>query len=176
MALSSLSRLRQFSLGIRQVLRAQHQPVRFTGNESMPIEQPMEDYLNVRINTKDNMTHIEGFLVSTGREKTLIKTGPSNACVLCRLNLKNLDYTDVMILSQWVKRDGSIATFEESKLCVKQYRKLIKMIGQAQRCNLLARPADYFVPGPWHDLNTYLEPDRKRDQPMKVIQRQYWKT
>lgn len=107
------------------------------------------------------------------RNQVIVK--PSRACALCSLNLRKLDYTDVMILSQFIKVDGSITPYNESQLCGKQYNRVKKLIEQAQRCNLIKRPPDYFVPGPWHDLNTYLEIDRKRDQPMKIIKKEYWK-
>lgn len=136
---------------------------------------PLEDYLDLRIErTGPEETYIEGIPINTGREDRVIKI-KSEACALCRLNLVSLKYTDVMILGQFIKRDGSLVTYKESKLCKKQYSRIRKMITMAQRCNIIKRPDDYLVPGPWHDLNTYLEWDRKRDQPMKVIKKQYWK-
>lgn len=132
---------------------------------------------NLKLNIKDSLeeTYVEAIPTSTGREGKVIQTDSSSACALCRLNLNNLNYTDVMILSQFIKRNGSIVTYHESKLCSKQYLKVTKLIKQAQRCNLIKRPSDYLVPGLWHDLNTYLEQDRKRDQPMKVVKKEYWK-
>lgn len=140
--------------------------------------QSLEDFLELKIDTKDDVTHVEAVPVPTGREGLVVQVQSElnkEACSLCRLNLKNLAYTDVMIISQFIKKDGSLATIEESKLCAKQYKRVKMLIAQAQRCNLIERPADYLVPGAWHDLNTYLERDRKRDQPMKVIKKQYWK-
>lgn len=134
----------------------------------------VEDYLDLKIEEKENETYIEAVPIPTGREDKLVKV-ESKACVLCRLNLKNLNYTDVMILSQFIKKDGTIATLHESQLCPKQHWKVRQLITKAQRCNLIKRPADYLVTGPWHDLNTYLEPDRRRDQPMKIIKKEYWK-
>lgn len=99
----------------------------------------------------------------------------SVACLLCRLNLRGLNYTDVKILSQFMNPDGSLKTYHESQICSKQYIKVKRLIKQAQRCNLIKRPADYLVPGPWHDLNTYIEVDRRRDQPMTVVKKEYWK-
>uniref|UniRef100_A0A6G1S4L8 28S ribosomal protein S18a, mitochondrial n=1 Tax=Aceria tosichella TaxID=561515 RepID=A0A6G1S4L8_9ACAR len=137
---------------------------------------------NLKLNVKElatDETLIEAVPVDTGRAKNLVNindtTTTSTACVLCRLNLRNLSYTDVMILSQFIKRNGSMVTYHESKLCTKQYRKVVELIKKAQRCNLIQRPPGYLVPGAWHDLNTYLEPDRKRDQPMKVVKKEYWK-
>lgn len=137
---------------------------------------PIEDFLDLKFEQKENETYVEAVPIDTGREGRVIQVPSSKeACALCRLNLKNLNYTDVMILSQFVKRDGSLATYHESKLCPKQYRNIIRLIKQAQRCNLISRPANYLVPGPWHDLNTYLERDRRRDQPMKIVKKEYWK-
>lgn len=137
-------------------------------------QQSIEDYLDVKIEERENETYVEGLPVETGREKSVVKV-ESKACALCRLNLFGLHYTDIMILAQFIKRDGSIATYHESKLCTKQYLQVKRLIKQAQRCNLIKRPPDYLVPGPWHDLNTYLEIDRKRDQPMKIVKPEYWK-
>lgn len=137
----------------------------------------VEDNLYLDIKESENETIVEAIPTKTGREQRLIPAEPSHseACALCRLNLRNLDYTDVLILAQFIKKNGSIVTYHESKLCGKQYRKVVRLIARAQRCNLIKRPADYLVPGPWHDLNTYIEPDRRRDQPMKVIKKEYWR-
>lgn len=144
-----------------------------TGRES---SHYIEDNLKLKITESPNETYIDVEPVNTGRENRLIEVPEATkACVLCRLNLTNLDYTDVMILGQFVKRNGSIVTFHESNLCPKQYTKILRLIKKAQRCNLMERPADYLVPGPWHNMNTYLELDRRRDQPMKVVKKEYWK-
>lgn len=136
----------------------------------------IEDNLRLQVHTKDNQTLVEAIPCPTGREGKVVHVDDSSgSCALCRLNLKNLHYTDVKILSQFVKKNGSIVTYHESNLCSKQYNKVLKLIKQAWRCNLMDRPADYLVPGPWHDLNTYLEIDRKRDYPLKVVKKQYWK-
>lgn len=140
----------------------------------------LEDYLDVKVTHNDEVTYIDAVPISTGREGKIveIKTDHSETepCALCRLDLTNLHYTDVMILSQFIKKDGSLATYHESKLCSKQYIRVKKMIRDAQRCNLIPRPPDYLVPGPWHNLNTYLEIDRKRDQPKAIIKKEYWRT
>lgn len=134
----------------------------------------LEDNLKLKVDEGSDKTYVEAIPTNTGREGKVLKSDPG-CCTLCRLNLRNLQYTDVMILSQYIKRNGQLVTYHESKLCTSQYRKIIRLIKQAQRCNLIQRPADYLSPGPWHDLNTYLEPDRKRDQPMKVVKPEYWK-
>lgn len=133
-----------------------------------------EEFLKLSLEEREDGTYVDAKPISTGRENILISKKSGDSCVLCSLNLRNLNYTDVLILSQFIKKDGSLATYHESKLCSKQYRKVMKLIQQAQRCNLIERPPDYLVPGPWHDLNTYIEPDRRRDQPMKIINKAYW--
>ena len=137
----------------------------------------IEDNLKLEVKELPKETHIEAIPTDTGRGKSLLKPHDAHtgACALCRLNLRNLNYTDVMILSQFIKRNGSMVTYHESKLCSKQYFRVVDLIKKAQRCNLIQRPPDYLVPGAWHDLNTYIETDRKRDQPMKVIKKEYWK-
>lgn len=136
----------------------------------------IEDNLRLQVRTDEKQTIVEATPTPSGREGKVVQVeGSDGACALCRLNLKNLDYTDVKILSQFVKKNGSIVPYHESNVCSKQYRRVLRLIKQAWRCNLMERPQDYLVPGPWHDLNTYLEPDRKRDTPMKVIKKQYWK-
>lgn len=131
--------------------------------------------VDVKLNPNKNESYIETSITKTGREGNVVKGGSQTACSLCRHNITNLQYTDVMILSQFLEKDGKLLDYRESNLCGKQYAKVKRLIAQAQRCNLMPRPADYLVPGPWHDLNTYLEPDRQRDQPMKVIKKEYWK-
>lgn len=126
-----------------------------------------------------NTTHIKSIACPTGREGKVVPT-PDNtindkACSLCRLNLRNLSYTDVLILEQFIGPDGKQFTRHESNLCQRKFMLVKTLIEKARRCNLIDRPSDYFVPGPWHDLNTYLERDRKRDQPMRVVKKQYWK-
>lgn len=133
----------------------------------------IENNLKLSIKNLPNETHIETNIVDNNDAQSKIDL--DKACALCRLNLRPLNYTDVMILSQFIKRNGSLVTYHESNLCSKQYLNVMKLIKQAQRCNLIQRPPDYFVPGAWHDLNTYLEIDRRRDQPIKIIKKQYWK-
>ena len=130
----------------------------------------LEDNLKLKIDERPNETYVE--TIMTEENPAQIQAKP---CVLCRLNLRGLDYTDVMILSRFIKKNGEIMTYHESNLCSREYNRIIRLIEQAQRCNLIERPADYFVPGVWHDLNTYIERDRRRDQPMELIKKQYWR-
>lgn len=135
--------------------------------------------VKVEIFEDKETTYVNSVLVPTGRENMVVKTPDTtsneHSCALCRLNLVGLHYTDVLILEQFLAPNGNLVTYHESKLCQKQYMLIRRLVKHAQRCNLIRRPADYFVPGPWHNLNTYIEPDRRRDQPMRVVKPQYWK-
>lgn len=71
--------------------------------------------------------------------------------------------------------NGQVMEIKDTKLCIKQHKLVKRLISQAQRCNIMKRPSDYLIPGPWHDMNTYVERDRRRDQPMKVVKPEYWK-
>ena len=61
-------------------------------------------------------------------------------------------------------------------LCARSYAKIKYLVKQAQKAKLLPRPPGYVTDGPWDDLNTYFEfPKRHRDQPMRIIKKEYWK-
>lgn len=82
---------------------------------------------------------------------------------------------DVLILGQFLKKDGNIMTFQESQLCGRKYFLVKQLIKKAQICKLLPRPSEWEVYGAWDELNTYHDwPPRYRDQPMKIIQKHYW--
>lgn len=161
-------------------------PIHLRGNLSRLMSQEVESKekevrqirfvptMDLKLHETEGETYVEAIPIDTGRNAVLLKKD-SDACVLCRLNLKGLDYTDIKIISQFLNPDTTLVSLKESKLCLKQYNILTKLLEKARRCNLIQRPSDYFVPGPWHDLNTYLETDRKRDQPGKFIRKQYWK-
>lgn len=61
-------------------------------------------------------------------------------------------------------------------LCNRQYNKVISLIRLAQRSQLMPRPNDYVVYGPWDSLNTYSQRFKKpRDQPINIIKPEYWR-
>jgi len=95
---------------------------------------------------------------------------------LCRLNLRRLAYTDVMILSQFIESSGKLMAFEDTGLCGGKYWLVKQLVKDAQVAQLLPRPPDYEVFGPWDHLNTYHDwPPRFRDQPMRIVKPEYWK-
>ena len=81
-----------------------------------------------------------------------------------------------MILEQFLDPDGNVLSFKDSQLCGRKYFLVTSLIKQAQRCRLLPRPANYPVYAGWDNYNTYVEfPRRYRDQPMHIIQKNYWR-
>jgi ribosomal protein S18 len=126
-----------------------------------------------------NTTYVSGVSVESERKKQLAvppADARSDACPLCKLGLRRLSYSDVLILNQFIAPDGNLMTLRDSKLCSRQYSLVKKLVEMAQKCKLLPRPAGYEVYGPWDSLNTYHDwPPRRRDVAMKVVQPYYWK-
>ena len=80
-----------------------------------------------------------------------------------------------MILQQFVESDGKVMPQSVTGLCNFSYKKITKLVKEAQTSKLLPRPKDYPIYGAWNELNTYFEyPKRPRDRPMKVIKKEYW--
>lgn len=99
----------------------------------------------------------------------------SSACSICRLGLKRLLYTDVLILSQFMDKNWRLMALEDTQLCLASYMKVKRCVEKAQKCKLLPRPADYKVYGLWDRLNTYHEwPSRRRDDEMRVVKKETW--
>jgi ribosomal protein S18 len=67
-------------------------------------------------------------------------------CVLTRLEgpLANLNYTDVLVLSQFLRPDGSVLPRSVTKLTWRQHNRIEKFIWQARKAGLL--PADSSKP------------------------------
>ncbi|XP_074593985.1 mitochondrial ribosomal protein S18A [Brevipalpus obovatus] len=122
-------------------------------------------------------TIIKGESLESDRKNFLLPEDSHNkACPLCRLNLKRLKYTDVLILEQFLDSDGNVLNFKKSNLCGSKYTLVKKLIQQAQRCRLLPRPIGYPVYPGWDNYNTYVEfPKRYRDQPYHIIQKNFWR-
>jgi len=135
----------------------------------------------IKISKKDaNTIVIEGVKVTSPRAGKVVpspsSTSECESCPLCRLNLTRLSYTDVLILNQFIESNGKLMSAAESGLCFRQYGKVKHLVRQAQKCQLLPRPSDYEVFGPWDSLNTYIDVmKRKRDQPMEIIKPEYWR-
>ncbi|KAH9407949.1 Structural constituent of ribosome [Tyrophagus putrescentiae] len=98
-----------------------------------------------------------------------------NVCPLCRLNLRRLSYSDVLILQQFIESEGTLMRREVTGLCHRSHAKVKGLVAQAQAARLLPRPPGHVSTGPWEEENRYFEwPRRRRDQPMRVIRKEFW--
>ncbi|RWS15336.1 28S ribosomal protein S18a: mitochondrial-like protein [Dinothrombium tinctorium] len=136
----------------------------------------------IKIHENEKQIVVEGERIESPRKPYLVKPPPvadekaSKACPLCRLDLKRLDYTDILILRQFINSDGTLMSLQDSGLCGRKYKLVQTLVNKAQKCRLLPRPPHYQVYGPWDNFNTYYDwPPRYRDQPMRVIRPEYWK-
>ena len=125
--------------------------------------------------TEGELNIVEAEKISTPSDQCIIEppdeAKQSNACPICRLGMKRLLYTDVLILSQFLDKNWRLMSIEDTQLCVRSYMQVKSLVETAQKCKLLPRPADYRVYGLWDRLNTYHEwPPRKRDDEMRVVQ------
>ncbi|KAG1685294.1 39S ribosomal protein S18a, mitochondrial [Nymphon striatum] len=102
----------------------------------------MVDYLKqITVYEKDDVTVIEGSYISSDRTKHLfkeIKEETKKVCPLCKLNLK-VDYTDVLILSQFITSDSKVISRNVTGLCTKQHRRMEYLVERAQKAGLLKK-------------------------------------
>jgi ribosomal protein S18 len=83
---------------------------------------------------------------------------------------------DVLILNQFIEPNGTMMPIEDTKLCGPKYFKVQRLVSDAQKVGLIAKPKHWSSYGPWEQLNSYHEfPKRFRDQPMRIIEPDYWK-
>ena len=133
----------------------------------------------IREKREGDKTFVSGVRVDSERKKQIAAApaeARADACPLCKLGLKGLSYTDVLILSQFLAPDGTLMPIRDSQLCAKEYYKVKRLVELAQKCRLLPRPAGYEVFGPWDKLNTYIDwPPRRRDVAKRAVQPYYWK-
>uniref|UniRef100_A0A8C5PIV2 Large ribosomal subunit protein mL66 n=1 Tax=Leptobrachium leishanense TaxID=445787 RepID=A0A8C5PIV2_9ANUR len=86
---------------------------------------------------------------------------PTGGCPICRWNLKHkYDYTDVLMLSQFIRMDGGMLPRKITGLCAEEHRKVMECVKMAHRAGLLPnhRPTlpEGLVPKPKFQLNRYL--------------------
>jgi ribosomal protein S18 len=60
-------------------------------------------------------------------------------CVLCELEKKNIfvQYTDILVLRQFLREDGTLLNRKITGLCKKQQKKLYTIVKHAKYCGLL---------------------------------------
>uniref|UniRef100_A0A915ICP1 28S ribosomal protein S18a, mitochondrial n=1 Tax=Romanomermis culicivorax TaxID=13658 RepID=A0A915ICP1_ROMCU len=118
---------------------------------------------------------VRGVNVKSDREEKLIEHSHfGESCVLCRLDLK-IKYSDVLILEQFMRPDGSVLPREVTGLCVEQQEKVENCILQAHWSGLFPdkKPADYNAAveeSEWRRYKRYWDtPEQLFDKTLKTI-------
>ncbi|KAK3597406.1 hypothetical protein CHS0354_040136 [Potamilus streckersoni] len=92
----------------------------------------------VKEKTDGKVTTIEGVMLESPRKKHLVKLNkPPTSCTLCGLNVQ---YTDVLIINQFVGPDGSVLPREVTGLCKTKHYHMETLVYRA-RCAGLMPPA-----------------------------------
>ncbi|XP_028653120.1 39S ribosomal protein S18a, mitochondrial [Erpetoichthys calabaricus] len=87
---------------------------------------------------------------------------PSGQCPICRWNLKHkYNYTDVLVLSQFIRPDGGMLPRRVTGLCSEEHKKIEVCVKMAQRAGLLpdhkpALPEGHVPKRKKPQLNRYL--------------------
>ncbi|KAM9001683.1 39S ribosomal protein S18a, mitochondrial isoform X1 [Sarcophilus harrisii] len=105
-------------------------------------------------------TIIEGRIIQTSKVAPE-PPNPSGQCPICRWNLKyKYNYTDVLLLSQFIRPHGGMLPRRITGLCLEEHRKVEECVKMAHRSGLLPnhRPKlpEGFVPKKKPQLNRYL--------------------
>lgn len=86
---------------------------------------------------KDKQLIIEGVYMNSPREETLLRHNEdSDACAVCRLNVE-IKHTDVLILSQFIRKDGCMLPRRITGLCRLQQRRIGNMVAMANKAGLM---------------------------------------
>ncbi|XP_041353326.1 39S ribosomal protein S18a, mitochondrial-like [Gigantopelta aegis] len=107
----------------------------------------------------ENTIIVEGIKVKSEKEDRVLHVHNADACPLCRLNL-DLKYTDVLLLSQFLRADGCVLPRRVTGICAKQQTKVQALVQKAQRAGLMPN----------------YKPDLKDGKERKTLKSQYkWK-
>ncbi|XP_062896704.1 39S ribosomal protein S18a, mitochondrial [Mobula hypostoma] len=114
----------------------------------------------VRVQEGQTIT-IEGKIVKDSTEASE-PPNPSGQCPICRWNLKHkYDYTDVLLLSQFIRSDGGMLPRRVTGLCFEEHKKIEACVKMAHRSGLLpdhkpALPEGHIPKKQKPHLNRYL--------------------
>ncbi|KAG9469901.1 hypothetical protein GDO78_019386 [Eleutherodactylus coqui] len=105
------------------------------------------------------VTTVEGKILE--EKPSMCPPNPEGQCPICRWNLKHkYDYTDVLVISQFIRSDGSMLARKVTGLCNEEHRKVQACVKMAHRAGLLPdhRPKlpEGKTPKPKFQLNRYL--------------------
>ncbi|XP_053568691.1 39S ribosomal protein S18a, mitochondrial [Bombina bombina] len=112
------------------------------------------------IEVKDGKTTVlEGQIIED--KASLSPPNPEGQCPICRWNLKHkYNYTDVLLLSQFIRSDGGMLPRRVTGLCMEEHGKVTVCVKMAHRAGLLPnhrpRLPEGHVPKPKFHLNRYL--------------------
>ncbi|XP_035229261.1 39S ribosomal protein S18a, mitochondrial-like isoform X2 [Stegodyphus dumicola] len=104
-----------------------------------------------------NQIVIEGVKVKSDREGKVINLANRSGCPLCRVGLKNLKHTDILILNQFLNSDGSVIPQYITGLCNKQHFRVVRAVALAQRAGLIPKKPGTPLFGDWEKYNTYFK-------------------
>ncbi|XP_030055106.1 large ribosomal subunit protein mL66 [Microcaecilia unicolor] len=87
--------------------------------------------------TEGKTTVIEG-RIKEDVKIPVLPPNPSGQCPICRWNLKHkYDYSDVLLLSQFIRSDGGMLPRRVTQLCFEEHRKIAICVKMAHRAGLL---------------------------------------
>ncbi|KAG8454519.1 hypothetical protein GDO86_000946 [Hymenochirus boettgeri] len=104
-------------------------------------------------------TMIEGHIIED--KPVSSPPNPAGQCPICRWNLKHkYSYTDVLLLSQFIRSDGGMLPRRVTGLCTEEHRKVEACVKMSHRAGLLPnhrpRLPEGHVPKPKFQFNRYL--------------------
>jgi small subunit ribosomal protein S18 len=114
---------------------------------------------------KNNVTIIEGKYLDDASEsdKSSFKYehDSHSACALCKLEKMDIyvQHTDVLILRQFLKDDGTLLPIKVTQLCKKQYDKLRVIARQAHRAGLLMNLQPPYLNGEKRTMDPHKRPE-----------------
>ncbi|XP_071995891.1 large ribosomal subunit protein mL66 [Engystomops pustulosus] len=105
------------------------------------------------------VTTLEGRILE--EKPSMSPPNPEGQCPICRWNLKHkYDYTDVLVLGQFIRSDGGMLPRKVTGLCTEEHKKVEACVKMAHRAGLFPnhRPKlpEGFTPKPKFHLNRYL--------------------
>jgi len=112
---------------------------------------------------------VEAEIKPSDRVTSLLNVNDTHgACALCRLNL-DLKYSDVLILHQFMRQDGTVLPRQVTGLCKKQQKKVERLVQFAHWAGLFShfKPKSYNAEeerSGYKQYNRYFESENDMDQ------------
>ncbi|CAF0860572.1 unnamed protein product [Didymodactylos carnosus] len=102
----------------------------------------MYKFYRVTEKAEGNVTTFEGEYIDDKDHKVLTLAGPEEVCTWCKLDRRSIhiQHTDVLVLRQYLRKDGTILPKEITGLCFNQHNKLLALIKHARMTGLISYP------------------------------------